>query len=79
MKTSWTKGLEKDAQQEMRQHFVASLQVRKRLTEILKEKMENTNNNQLLTDNYDSPNWAFKQADNVGYNRALKEILNLLE
>lgn len=27
---------------------------------------------------YDSPSWAYKQADQIGYNRALKEIMSLL-
>ena len=32
----------------------------------------------VITDDYDSPSWAYKQADRNGYNRALTEIINIL-
>jgi len=28
---------------------------------------------------YDSPNWAYQKADDIGYRRALEEIIGLLE
>lgn len=39
----------------------------------LAEKVKASEANQ----NYESPSWALIQADNVGYRRALREIMNL--
>ena len=44
-----------------------------------RSKMEENLKNQLLKGGYDTPNWAQLQADAVGYNRALQEILKLIE
>ena len=30
------------------------------------------------TADYDSPSWAFKQADRIGYNRALTQVLDII-
>lgn len=30
------------------------------------------------TADYDSPSWAYKQADRIGYNRALNQVLDLI-
>lgn len=79
MKTSWSKGLETDAKKELELQFKASMLIRKRLIQLLEEKWKVEDNKRLLSDTYDSPNWAFKQADIAGYHRALKEILSLLE
>lgn len=79
MYKSWTEGLDKTAASEMRQDFLASKPVRDRLAVLINAKIEKANKAQLLTGNYDCPNWAYKQADNVGYNRALEEILKLIE
>jgi hypothetical protein len=27
---------------------------------------------------YDSPSWAYKQADRIGYNRALTQVLDII-
>jgi hypothetical protein len=27
---------------------------------------------------YDSPSWAYKQADRIGYNRALTKVLDII-
>jgi len=29
-------------------------------------------------DDYESPSWAYKRADQDGFNRAIKEVLNLI-
>lgn len=79
MKTAWKKGLEADAAKEIELQYKASLVVRRRLIEILEEKYKTEDKKRLLSDAYDSPNWAFKQADIAGYHRALSEIKSLLE
>ena len=30
-------------------------------------------------EDYDNPSWPYRQADHVGFNRAIKKILDLLE
>lgn len=79
MKTSWTKGLEPDSKKELELQFKASTIVRKRLKELLEDKWKVEDNKRLQSDSYDTPNWAFKQADIAGYHRALREIISLLE
>lgn len=79
MKTVWTKGVEPDASKEIEQQFKASAVIRRRLAEILSEKYATADKARLIKDAYDSPNWAYKQADVVGYHRALSEILSLLD
>ena len=79
MLSSWTKGLDKDVARELRENFLHSSATRKRLGVILRNKMEENLKNQLLKGGYDTPNWSQLQADAVGYNRALQEILKLIE
>ena len=79
MKQSWTQGLEVDASKEMRGHYTGSLILRKRLAELLvKKELDNYRLNISKAD-YDSPNFALKKADSIGYARALKEIIELIE
>ena len=79
MKKSWTNGLEPDVEKEIRMAFTSSLLLRKRLTEMLnKKELENYRTNISKAD-YECPNWALKKADAVGYARALKDILELIE
>ena len=77
MKTSWTKGLDSQQQEDVKSSFKAGIRLRQRLSEMCESKSSTS-----LTTNkeqYESPNWCYQQADNVGYRRALKEIVSLLE
>lgn len=76
MKSTWTKGLEEDQHEGIRNAFNAASVVRSRLTEICIDKIDT-----IMTTHkrqYDSPAWAYEQADAVGYRRALEEIISLL-
>lgn len=79
MKTSWTKGLEKDQVKEMEAHFLGASLLREKLGEILTSKISNTSRMSISKDAYKSPNWALEQADSVGYIRALEEVFSLIE
>lgn len=79
MKTVWTKGLTGQAKEEMVREFNASAHLRKRLTEILEEKRETCYKKSVSEDAYLSPNWAFQQADSRGFERALTEIISILD
>lgn len=79
MNKTWTKGLDEDAVKLLKGDFISSQTVRKRLTEICKKKTDSAESGARMKDGYDCPNWAYKQADAVGYKRALYEIVNLLK
>lgn len=77
MKTSWFKGLPKQEQEEVKASFKSSLRTRERLEELCEEKLESASNP--YKGQYENPNWAYLQADSIGYQRALKEIISLLQ
>ena len=78
MKTVWTKGLNEDAKDELQREFVASTYIRKRLSQILQDKIELSHSELRAKASYENPAWAFKQADGMGYERALSEVISLL-
>lgn len=78
MKTLWTKGLVGQKREEMEREFAASAHLRERLATILKEKIEAKRTKKVSEDEYANPNWAYKQADLIGYERALGEVISLI-
>lgn len=79
MKTTWTKGLTSTDEAIISQQFKEGRVLRRRLSEIIKEKIETKRTSSISNDGYDKPNWAYYQADSVGFERAMKEILSILE
>ena len=78
MKTSWTKGLKADQADDIVRDFKASLSIRRRLSEILQEKQRTSLTETRKKSTYENPNWAYLQADGVGYERALSEVIALI-
>lgn len=78
MKSIITKGLEPDVAKEIRGDFKSSLLLRKRIITLLEEKIDNARKGLRQKENYSSPSWAFLQADGVGYERALYEVISLI-
>lgn len=78
MKSSWSKGLTKEQAEEMRKEFASSAILRKRLAEMLVDKRDISRTASIQKNAYELPGWAFMQADAIGYERALKEISDLL-
>lgn len=78
MKTIWTHGLKPDKSDEMRRDFGASALLRERLEEILKEKIETRRRVTRGPDQYNNASWGYLQADAIGYERALVEIISLI-
>lgn len=79
MKASWTSGLSKELAIDVRANFKEALVVRRRLVKMLRDMTDastKASRSKLL---YDSPNWALLQADQRGYERALVEIINLID
>lgn len=79
MKTSWTQGLNKEAAAAMAASFQASGSLRERLCILLKKKEESNKQKMRSVSAYEAPNWAYMQADAIGYERALNEVISLLE
>lgn len=78
MKASWVKGLEAEREKDVRGDYVSSLVTRKRLVEMLQDHIKTAEKTSLNKDGYDIANWPLKQADLIGYKRALGEIINLI-
>jgi hypothetical protein len=78
MKTVWTKGLTEEQKTELRKDFVGSVILRRRLKELLEEKIKTTRTGTTSKDAYEKPAWPFIQADAIGYERALNEIISLI-
>lgn len=78
MKKNWTTGLDTDQSKELRGDYKSSHLVRKRLRELLQQKIETSVKASRKEDAYENPNWAYKQADARGYERALAEIIALI-
>lgn len=79
MKTALIKGLEKDAADVVKEEFARALPLRERLIQVLDEKRDARHRASLMKSNYENSAWAFSQADDIGYMRALNEIIELLK
>lgn len=78
MKTILTKGLSKERAVELESDFKASAFFRERLAATLEDKV-NTLRKEIRQKNaYDSPSWAYVQADYIGFERAIYEIISLI-
>lgn len=78
--TAWTSNLSTpDAKKEFNQQFDNAKGVLNRLVKIVEDKKATADYRQLSAESYANPNWALMQADIVGYNRALNEILQLIK
>jgi hypothetical protein len=78
MKVSWTKGLEKERVVDVRQNFKEALVLRTRLSEMLEDKLSLSAKQSRSKEGYESPHWAYLQADSRGYERALADIIALI-
>jgi hypothetical protein len=78
MKTILMKNLTDQQKDEMRQTFVHAAFLRSQLITILNEKINASNRQVRSKDAYGIANWAFLQADAVGYERAMTEVISLL-
>lgn len=78
MQIAWTKHLKTPEEKAKFQQAVLSARpVLERLREIIEETDKASADALLLMSSYDSPSWAYKAADNVGYRRALRNLKTL--
>ena len=74
MKTIWFMDLPKDEQEGFKREVKSAKNVLDKLEQIVQNRIKEI----VITNDYDSPSWAYKQADRNGYNRTLTEIINIL-
>lgn len=75
MKSQWFKECKtKEEKDKVRQTIFSNQESLDRLKEILQPMLKDTP----PTADYDSPSWAYKQADRIGFNRALNQVLDLI-
>lgn len=67
---------EKDKFKERLQHNKDLLSV---FAELVISKIDKSKKGQQAEGGYDSPAWAYKQADSIGEQRALQQVLDLLQ
>lgn len=79
MKTTWTAGLKPDAKKEIVEDFNSVPALRARLISILEKKIRSNGTEKQKPENYALASWPMFQADGIGYERALREVINLLE
>lgn len=78
MKTSWTLNLSEQQKAELKKEYASSPILRERLKTLLLNKMETSRTSARSKNKYDSPAWAYVQADAIGYERALDEVISLI-
>lgn len=78
MKTSWIAGCTPEETQIIRSDFKGSIYIRKRLETLLQEKINSSMSSTRKKDCYASASWPYLQADAVGYERALTEVISLI-
>lgn len=78
MKIRWTQGLDNELSRDIKESYKDSKVLRKRLTTMLQDIIEEKRKGQVLEALYDSPNWSYIQADRVGYERAIRDIIELI-
>ncbi len=80
MNTAWTKGFKKGSEEysDIEAAFAASSFLRNRLIQILEDMYASETKARTASSDYESPAWAYKQADAIGYARAISNIIKLL-
>jgi len=78
MDRRWTKGLSGQVESDMRTFYKESTRIRARLKLVLADIIEEKRAGSTLESHYDNPNWAYLQAHRHGYERALREIMELI-
>jgi hypothetical protein len=76
---TWKAGLPPNEVEELEMKLKGAEVIFKRLTYLFDQKKKDAVRTQLLQANYESPSWAHKQADSIGYQRAITELLSLIK
>ena len=72
----WTAGLDKEKAEEFEDSLARSQFLLDKLVKICYNML---NESEKQSDDFDSPNWALRQANLVGYRKALTKVISLCE
>lgn len=64
-----------ETKDKVKNDLVRGIDAFERLQKVLEKKLRD----RVPADDYETPSWAFKQADRNGYERAIKEVLDLID
>ncbi len=78
MKTIWTHGMGAEQKKEFVNDFNGSKPVLNRLVEILKKRIEENRTAQCNMEDFNCPNWQYKQTAYIGKEKTLLEVIDLL-
>lgn len=78
MKTSLLSGLNEEQKKIVRAEFKGSPALREKLAELATKKIESIRTKARSTTAYELASWDKMQADSIGYERALMEIISIL-
>lgn len=79
MNTKWMAGLSDQEKKDLKASIQAASPAFKRLTTLLENKLQSVEGERLGRDKYDKSSWPYFQADCNGYQRAIKELIKLIE
>lgn len=76
MKSVWFQDLKGQEAEDFKKSVLGSKKVLDKLSKIVYTMIKDGEKS--VTNDYDSPAWAFKQADAIGYKRALQRVIEVL-
>ena len=80
MKASLYKGLDEQGKVDVRSAFLSALPLRKQLIKIFNDKIEVKRKKMVKESEFDKVGrWDLKMADSMGYERAMRDFISLLE
>ncbi len=79
MISTWLNGLSPSEKEEIINAFQHNAVFRQRTNQLMQDKIDAERKKSLSADLYDSANWGLKQADSIGYIRALTEMIKLMQ
>lgn len=80
MNSAWTRHLQTEEEKaEFEQRLQNSKRVLQRLESLIDGELRNLENSELSIKAYESPSWAYLEADKIGYRRCAKFIKRLLD
>lgn len=78
MKIRWTLGLDEQNTKDIKQLYKEASRIRGRLNQMLVDIIDEKRKGATLESLYDSPSWSYIQADRNGYERAIRDIIDLI-
>ena len=78
-KEKWTKGLSERASKDLVDEFKNSPLMRKQVREVLDNMIKSIRTERLNSANFNSPSWAYHQAETNGIEKAFIEFRNLFD